>query len=154
MSSQTVQWTTMPSTSHYKTATIPNSYPPVIIGGDDLQGIPTAGIAMLKQSWSTVASLSSPRLGVAVVPINSEFILIVEGTKGGKSIPEYKTRSITTAQKGTVKQLHTTDAILHKTLQHELSSNACTNHNYWYNAETIIISLKNLPKCQTKSNLT
>ena len=81
MSSQTVQWTTMPSTSHYKSATIPNSYPPVIIGGDDLQGIPTAGVAMLKQSWSTVASLSSPKLGVAVVPINSEFILIVKVPK-------------------------------------------------------------------------
>ena len=103
-SSQTVQWTTIPSTPHYHTAIIPNSCPPVIIGGHDLQGVPTADVAaMLKQSWSKVASLSSPRIGVTVVPINCESILVIGGTTSGTTPKEARAHSITTVEKGTVK---------------------------------------------------
>ena len=110
-SSQTVQWTTIPSTPHYKTATIPNSSPPVIIGGNDLQHIPTADVAMLKQSWSKVASLSSPRHAVAVVPIDCHSILVIGGSTGGKTDKEAKAHSVTTVEKGTVKRSHTVAAI-------------------------------------------
>ena len=104
-SSQTVQWTTIPSTPHYNTAIIPNSCPPVIIGGR-LQGVPTADIAVLKQSWSKVASLSSPRTAVAIVPINCESILVIGGTTSGATPEEGKAHSTTTVEKGTVKQSH------------------------------------------------
>ena len=112
-SSQTVQWTTIPSTPHYNTAIIPNSCPPVIIGGRDLQDayVPTADVAMLKQSWSKVASLSSPRLGVAVVPINCDSILVIGGTTGWKTSKERKVHSMNTVEKGTVKRSHTVAAI-------------------------------------------
>ena len=109
-SSQTVQWTTIPSTPHYTTAIIPNSCPPVIIGGCDLQFVPSADVAMLKQSWSKVASLSSPRLGVAVVPINCESILVIGGTTNG-SAKEAEAQSVCTVEKGTVKRSHTVAAI-------------------------------------------
>ena len=109
-SSQTVQWTTIPSTPHYLTATIPNSCPPVIIGGI-LQYVPTADVAMLKQSWSKVASLSTPRAAVAVVPINCDSILVIGGTTGGKTYEEVKAHSMTTVEKGTVKRSHTVAAI-------------------------------------------
>ena len=109
-SSQTVQWTTIPSTPHYKTAIVPNSYPPVITGGDDLQNDPTADVAMLKQSWSKVASLSSPRTAVAVVPINCDSILVIGGSTGGNN-KEYKAKSMTLVEKGTVKRSHTVAAI-------------------------------------------
>ena len=110
-SSQTVQWTTIPSTPHYYTAIVPNSYPPVIIGGDDQQGVPTADVAMLKQSWSKVASLSSPRIGIAVVPINCDSILVIGGTTGGNTAEEAKANSMTMVEKGTVKRSHTLAAI-------------------------------------------
>ena len=106
-SSQTVQWTTIPSTPHYLTDIIPNSCPPVIIGGYDPQGIPTADVAMLKQSWSKVASLSSPRFGVAVVPINCESILVIGGSSGGTTAQEAVAHSLAIVEKGTVKQSHT-----------------------------------------------
>ena len=109
--SQTVQWTTIPSTPHHATTIIPNSCPPVIIGGRDLQCVPTADVAMLKQSWSKVASLSSPRLGVAVVPINSESILVIGGTTGGKTKEEDKAHCLTAVEKGTVKRSHTVAGI-------------------------------------------
>ena len=110
-SSQTVQWTTIPSTPHYHTATIPNSCPPVIIGGRDRQNVSTVDVAMLKQSWSKVASLSSPRLGVAVVPINCDSILVIGGTTGGKTDEECLAHRMTTVEKGTVKRSHTVAAI-------------------------------------------
>ena len=109
-SSQTVQWTTIPSTPHYTTAIVPNSYPPVIIGGDDLQGVSTADIAMLKQSWSKVASLSSPRTAVAVVPIDCDSILVIGGTTGGNTV-ERSAHSMRMVEKGTVKRSHTVAAI-------------------------------------------
>ena len=110
-SGQTVQWTTIPSTPHYKTAIVPNSYPPVIIGGDDLQYDTTADVAMLKQSWSKVASLSSPRIAVAVVPINCDSILVIGGTTGGNTVEEAKANSMTMVEKGMVKQSHKVAAI-------------------------------------------
>ena len=110
-SSQTVQWTTIPSTPQYHTTIIPSSCgPPVIMGGCDLQNVPTADVAMLKQSWSKVASLSSPRLGVAVVPINCESILVIGGTSG-KTEEEDKAHCLTAVEKGTVKRSHTVAGI-------------------------------------------
>ena len=109
-SSQTVQWTIIPSTPYYLTDIIPNSCPPMIIGGS-LQGVPTADVAMLKQSWSTVASLSSPRLGVAVVPINCESILVIGGTTGCTNVEDTEAHCLTKVEKGTAKQSHTVGAI-------------------------------------------
>ena len=109
-SSQTVQWTTIPSTPHYHTAIVPNSYPPVIIGGK-MQGVATTDVAMLKQSWSKVASLSNPRFHVAVVPINCDSILVIGGSTGGNTVEEAKANTITMVEKGTVKRSHTVAAI-------------------------------------------
>ena len=106
-SSQTVQWTTIPSTPHYNTAIIPGSCPPVIIGGDDLQDVPTAAVAMLKQSWSKVVSLSSPKLAVAVVPINCESILVIGGTTSSTTAEDIGAHCLTIVEKGTVKRSHT-----------------------------------------------
>ena len=110
-SSQTVQWTTIPSTPHYITAIIPGSCPPVIIGGDDLEGVPTADVAMLKQSWNKVASLSSPRTIVAVVPINCESILVIGGTTSNKNAEDARAHCLTKVEKGTVKRSHTVAGI-------------------------------------------
>ena len=110
-SSQTVQWTTIPSTPHCTTAIIPGSCPPVIIGGDDLQGVPTADVAMLKQSWSKMASLSSSRTSVAVVPINCESILVIGGTTSGTNDKDARAHCLTKVEKGTVKRNHTVAGI-------------------------------------------
>ena len=71
----------------------------------------TADVAMLKQSWSKVASLSSPRCSVAVVPIDCHSILVIGGSTGGKRAKEFKAHSITTVEKRTVKRSHTVAAI-------------------------------------------
>ena len=70
-SDQSVNWKRLPDAPHYSTALLPHSYPPVIIGGYDIQYVPTSDVAILdmtKKTWIRVASLSTARSCVAVVP--------------------------------------------------------------------------------------
>ena len=112
-SNQPVQWMELPSAPHYNTITIPNSYPPVIMGGN-LQYVPTSDVAMLDEStnkWNTVSSLSSPRNCVAVVPIDSDTILVLGGTTGGEGVAANKASSVTTVEKGRATLTQRTAAI-------------------------------------------
>ena len=115
-SNQPVQWTELPSAPHYNTITIPNSHPPVIMGGNylDLQGVPTSDVAMLDEStnkWNTVPSLSSPRVCVAVVHIDSDTILVLGGFTGGRNVAGALAHSITTVEKGRATLTQRTAAI-------------------------------------------
>ena len=101
---QPLQWMELPSAPHYNTITIPNSHPPVIMGGK-VQGIPTrtSDVAILDEfskSWKTVASLSSPRDCVTIVPMDCNSILVLGGCTGGLGIAGAKAHSITTVEKG------------------------------------------------------
>ena len=98
---QPVQWMKLPIAPHYDTITIPNTHPPVIMGGRDLQaGIPTSDIAMLEESTKSWKTLSSPRKHVAVVPIDNETVLVLGGSTGGESVAGTKDHSITMVEKG------------------------------------------------------
>jgi len=100
-SGQPTKWMELPSAPHYDTVTIPNSHPPVIMGGRNL--LPTSDVAMLDDSsnqWQRVASLSSPRSNAAVVPINSDTILLLGGISDGVDVAGAKAHSITTVEKG------------------------------------------------------
>ena len=102
-------WNKLPSAPHYDTALLPHSYPPVIIGGDDIQCVPTSDVAILditKKTWIRVASLSTARKHVAVVPISHGSILIIGGTKGGDGVQGNLASSVTTVEKGTVTLSH------------------------------------------------
>ena len=103
-------WTKLPDAPHYDTALLPHSDPPVIIGGHDTQFIPTCDVAILnitKKTWHRVASLSTPRSYVAVVPISTKSVLVIGGTNGGEGIEANKASSVTTVEKGTVTLSHT-----------------------------------------------
>ena len=100
---QPVQWMKLPSAPHYDTITIPNSYPPVIMGGRDLQCAPTSNVDVLddsSKSWKTIASLSSRRDCIAVVPIDTNSILVLGGCTGGENVAGAQAHSITTVEKG------------------------------------------------------
>ena len=79
-SNQTAHWTKLPPAPHYYTAIIPNSCPPTIISGCDIQGVPTDDIRVLdvpNNSWKKIASLTSARSDTAIVPINHDSILVI-----------------------------------------------------------------------------
>ena len=106
---QSDNWNELQDTPHYNTALLPYSYPPVIIGGS-IQGVPTADVAILditKKSWYKVASLSTTKSYVAVVPVSHDSILIIGGTKGGDGVEANRASCVTTVEKGTVSISHT-----------------------------------------------
>ena len=108
-SNQTAHWTKLPPAPHYNTAIIPNSCPPVIVGGS-VQGVPTVDITVLdvpNNSWKKIASLTTARVCTAVVPINHDSILVIGGFSGGRNIEEAKANSMTTVEKGSVRLCHT-----------------------------------------------
>ena len=109
-SDQTTHWTKLPPAPHYGTAIIPNSCPPVIIGGRDKQGVATIDITVLdvpNNSWKKIASLTTARSATAIVPINHDSILVIGGTTGGRDIKEAMAHSISRVEKGSVRLCHT-----------------------------------------------
>ena len=109
-SNQTAHWTKLPPAPHFGTTFIPNSCPPAIIGGYDIQYVRTDDIRMLdvpNNSWKKIASLTTSRSSTAVVPINHDSILVIGGTTGGIGVKEAKAHSISTVEKGTVRLCHT-----------------------------------------------
>ena len=109
-SGQSNSWSRLPDAPHYHTALLPQSHPPAIIGGHDAQCVPTSDVAILditKNTWNRVASLSTPRDYVAVVPISHDSILIIGGTKGGKGVQANRASCVSTVEKGTVSVSHT-----------------------------------------------
>ena len=109
-SNQTAHWTKLPPAPHFETPIIPNCSPPVIIGGHDIQYVPTVAIRVLdvpNNSWKKIASLTTARSDTAVVPINHDSILVIGGCTGGRSVEEAKAHSISRVEKGGVRLCHT-----------------------------------------------
>ena len=99
---KSTNWITMTSADHYYTALVPSSSPPVVIGGH-VQNTTTSDIKIYDEStnsWrSTIASLSSPRAGVAIATVNDNSIIVIGGcTNVHDAVPS----SITTVELGQV----------------------------------------------------
>ena len=99
------QWKMMSSAPYYDTTTVPYSNPPVIIGGDDVKGVPICDITLYdssKNSWSKVDSLTSARCCVGVALLNNNTIIVIGGTRGGDGVEANKACSLTTVEIGNI----------------------------------------------------
>jgi len=98
------EWITMIKATHYYTALVPSSSPPVVVGGCDRYGVPTSAIKMYddsSKSWKNVASLSSARSEVVVAAVSNNAIIVIGGcTKGGIDASNAKSSSLTTVELG------------------------------------------------------
>ena len=80
------QWEEHSIAPHWDTATVPHSNPPLIIGGSDVNDVPTSDISLYNisnKSWVQVDSLTSARDCVGVATINSNTIIVIGGCSGG-----------------------------------------------------------------------
>ena len=105
---QIVEWVTLPRAPHYDTALLPYLHP-IIVGGCDIQGVPTSDVAILnimQNKWDRLASLHTARTSVAVIPISHESILVIGGTTSGEAIAESIDHCISTVEKGTASVSH------------------------------------------------
>ena len=97
------RWTELTSAIHSRTALVPGSSPPVIVGGwNPSDETSTADIKMYDNSdhsWRTVGSLSSAKLWVAVAAVDNNAIVVIGGcTKGDKA--DRKSSSLTVVELG------------------------------------------------------
>ena len=103
-------WTELTVTDHLYTALVPSSFPPVVVGGEDITGtIPTADIKMYdnsKKSWKKIASLTSARTRVAVAAVYNNAIIIIGGCTKIDTMANAKSSSLTVVELGQVELLH------------------------------------------------
>lgn len=99
---QTVYWTELTPAPYHEAAVIPDSCPPVIVGGRHRNFVPTADIRVLdipNNSWKKIGSLTTARNCTAAIYINHNFILVIGGCTGGV---DGSAHSITTVEKGKI----------------------------------------------------
>ena len=97
------QWLTMTSATHWFTAAVPNSSPPVVVGGTDQNAIPTSEIKIYNEfskSWRQIACLSSPRTRTAVAAVNDNAIMVIGGCTEANNVDNCKSSSLTTVELG------------------------------------------------------
>ena len=100
-----MQWKELSAATHFKTTTIPYSNPPVIIGGDNEDYIPTSDVSLYdihNNSWIKVDSMTSSKTGIGVSLVNSNTIIVIGGCTKGRVIEEATASSLTTVEIGTI----------------------------------------------------
>ena len=104
------KWTKLTLTDHWRTALVPGSSPPVVVGGHDRYGtIPTADIKMYNnsdKSWKKIGSLSSERSQVAVAAVYNNAIIIIGGCTKADTPANVKSSSLTVVELGQAELLH------------------------------------------------
>ena len=105
----TRQWQKLSAATHYATATIPYSNPPVIIGGtshSNQGGILTSDVSLYdpsKNLWKKVDSLTTTRTYIGVSLINNNSIIIMGGsTKRRRGVKAAMASSLTTVEIGII----------------------------------------------------
>ena len=100
------QWKKLSPSPYWNTATLPNSNPPVLIGGGSRDGDILASDIILydtsRNLWRKIDSLTSARQFVGVALLTNNTIIIIGGTKGGKGVEANKASSLTTVEIGTI----------------------------------------------------
>ena len=95
-------WKKLQPATHYSTAIVPYSNPPLIIGGETSNCICTSLIkvySMITDSWKIVDYLTEARDSAGVAYINENTIIVIGGTSGGTANAE---NTLTTVQIGCI----------------------------------------------------
>ena len=99
------QWKELSPATHYDTATVPYSNPPVIIGGSDINGVATSDVNLYdasKNSWSKIDSLTSARSNVGIGLLNNNTIIVIGGTSDGVGVEGAMASSVSTVEIGNI----------------------------------------------------
>lgn len=88
-------------TLYYKMSVVPNSYPVIVLGGDDWRNRLTSAIVIFdpkSESWNEVASLSSPRAYCTVATVGKRGLLIIGGCTETKSTKASSSSCLSTTE--------------------------------------------------------
>ena len=103
------KWTELTATDHWATALVPSSSPPVVVGGEDTTGTPTADSKMYdnsNKSWKKIGSLSSARSSVGVAAVYNNAIVVIGGYTKGDTVANRESSSLTVVELGQAELLH------------------------------------------------
>ena len=99
-------WKKLCSTPNHDAALVPCSNPPVIVGGN-FHGQATSDITVYSVSenrWKNCASLSGPRISVAVASIYDDTIIVFGGYTSGRNVEAAMESSLTTVEMGKIEE--------------------------------------------------
>ena len=102
------KWTELTLYDYWRTALIPSSSPPVVVGGRDHMddgGTPKADIKMYdnsNKSWKKIGSLSSARSRIAVAAVHNNAIVVIGGCNASNAVSS----SLTIVELGQAELLH------------------------------------------------
>ena len=103
-SSTSSRWTELTELTHSCTVLVPNSSPPVVVGGwKNSDKTPTADIKIYDNSdhsWRKVGSLSSAKFHPGVAAVDNNAVIIIGGCTKGGSKDDYKSSSLTVVELG------------------------------------------------------
>ena len=103
------KWTELTAADHWGTALVPSSSPPVVVGGDDKNDIPTADVKTYdnsNKSWKKIGSLSSARTLVAVAAVYNNAIVVIGGCTKADTVANRKSSSLRVVELGQAELLH------------------------------------------------
>ena len=104
-----IHWIKLTDAIHWYTSLIPNSSPPVVVGGQDLTNTATADIRMYdnsNNSWKKVGSLSSARSYVTVSTICNNAVIVIGGYTETRSKISARLSSLKLLQLGQAELFH------------------------------------------------
>ena len=108
-SDRSTKWTELTTPAHLFTNLVPNTSPPVVVGGEDVTGTPTADIKMYdtsNKSWKKVGSISSARSRVAVATVHNNAIVVFGGCTKVDTASSCDSSSLTVVELGQAELLH------------------------------------------------
>ena len=98
------KWTKMTLPTHLFNDLVPNTSPPVVVGGEDCMSYATtADIKMYdnsNKSWKKIGSLSSARTRVAVAAVYNNAIVVIGGCTKGYNLARCNSSSLTVVELG------------------------------------------------------
>jgi len=103
------KWTTISSATHWSTALVSNSFPLMVVGGQNYSGQPTSDVKMYDEynkSWKTMALLSSARTDVTVAAVGDNAIVAIGGFTKAGSVSNALSSSLTTVELGQAQLSH------------------------------------------------
>ena len=102
-------WIKMTEATHWFTSLIPNSYPPVLVGGQNATNTAVSDINMydyLNNSWKKIGSLSSARSYVTASAMYNNAIIVIGGYTKTRNKISAKSSSVTLMELGQAELLH------------------------------------------------
>ena len=97
------EWTKLTVVDHYNASPVPSSSPPVVVGGEDIGGEPTADIKMydhVNWSWKKIGSLSSARTRAPIAAVYNNAIIIIGECTKADTLGDCKSSSMTVVELG------------------------------------------------------